>query len=317
MSVKELIFTSFEPYYGERIIIPPKTLLWRGYDTTYEPISDRPTYFSMKHIAMGYAKLPGRALAPFWSKSPLTLLDIRFCGLLCKQFFECITHESRVVKEDEFSILMTTLSLGNCSFQHQMRLFRTLLKRYPSLSTYLKENIHAMEAHAKKHEKELVEQSGVRIAETTIDGFTMTFLRELFGGIVDGIISPQLQTPFHIEKNGKMSPEIILFKPDSCALTLVSMIQAPVTPLYINTLLLQNKYQLMLKDISTNVYIGGGEETSSDDHPLDRFYTNRMNKRLMTFAQKSGCRLRRQFDGFLQRIDAPVPHIPLSIFRDN
>ena len=75
---------TFSPVFGDRIIIPPNTVMWRGYDPKYPVISTRPAYFSMKEIARGYAT-PPLQLSAFYSQQPLNLLDIRFLQVILKQ----------------------------------------------------------------------------------------------------------------------------------------------------------------------------------------------------------------------------------------
>jgi len=88
--------------------------------------------------------------------------------------------------------------------------------RYKDLiktSSSYKQIDSSIRAMTKYYKPGIIEQMGVRIAETTNDTFTMGFLQELFKGVFDGFISPRLYSPFHTEKHNSMSPEIIIFNP--------------------------------------------------------------------------------------------------------
>jgi hypothetical protein len=79
---------NFLPLYGHSIMIPANTILWRGYDPKYEPISERPAYYGSKVFAQGYAEKYGTNASPFIISRPLHLLDIRFMKVLLSQLFE-------------------------------------------------------------------------------------------------------------------------------------------------------------------------------------------------------------------------------------
>ena len=57
MAERELIINEyFNPLYGVFIIIPPRTLFWRGYNASFPSISTRPAYYSSKEIAKDYVR---------------------------------------------------------------------------------------------------------------------------------------------------------------------------------------------------------------------------------------------------------------------
>lgn len=201
---------SFQSLYGSPIIIPPNTLLWRGYDNRYDVIPDRYTYYSGMEIAKEYAKKENRQLGCFVTAQPLHLIDMRFMTALLERIIQ--TNEDNEYLNDFAAII---ISFGLCSLGHQIELlkerYKEALKASTTDTTQLKQNINAI---IKKYKpRNIIEQKGVRVAETTNDGITMAFLQELFKGIFDGFISSRIYTAFHAEKSGQLSPEMILFSP--------------------------------------------------------------------------------------------------------
>lgn len=191
---------SFSPVYGSFIEIPENTVMWRGYDTQYAAIAERPVYFGNETIAKAYADTsPTHTLGLFATTRPLKLLDIRFLKVLLKDLF--YGRNGNVVQK-------TTVAFGLCSFFHQLRLMQSIFA-----DSIKKGTEHGFKAMASVYKDGDFEQPGVRVAETSNDGWVMTFLSELFEGIVDGFISPELDSPYHYQNKGKMHPELIVFNP--------------------------------------------------------------------------------------------------------
>jgi hypothetical protein len=247
---------TFLPLYGNSIMIPANTIIWRGFDPKYEPISDRPAYYGSKIFAQGYAEKYGTNATPFITSRPLNLLDIRFMKVLLSQLFEH-NHTSQANR----IIQSTTISFGLCSLQHQITLFKDLYKAiYASNNpSYipLKEGIKQLESIISPDT--IYEQKGVRIAETTNDAIVMGFLKELFSGQYDGYISPNIYTPFHVEKKGFiLNSELVLFNPKESGIQLLRHIPKSIQKQTINGCILSSGYNyttIKTRGMTTSYYI--------------------------------------------------------------
>jgi hypothetical protein len=233
----------FLPLYGNPIYIPTNTIMWRGYDTQFEAISDRPAYYGSREFAEGYAKKDGRKLAPFITSRPLRLIDIRFMKELLRQLFEYNQHKT---KENIRTICATSISFGICSLSHQITLFKQLYAGiYQSSNPVydpLKQGVQQLESIVQRND--LYEQPGYRIAETSNDAFVMGFLKELFDGQYDGYIAPNIVTPFHVEKkNFLLNSEVVLFDPISSGIKMLSSVPPNLQKITINSCILQNDHQ--------------------------------------------------------------------------
>jgi hypothetical protein len=293
----------YEPLYGSPIIIPSNTLLWRGYNIHYEAISDRYAYYSSSDIAFEYAKQSNRELGGFVTSRPLKLLDIRFMRSILSRMIQ--TNQ-----EDEYisDFASCIISFGLCSLHHQIQLmkirYKDVLKKSNEKSEQMKIAIQRMIDI--NNPRQIIEQEGIRIAETTNDGATMLFLQELFKGWFDGFISPRLKTVFHVEKGGELTPEMILFHPKESGIQPIShvpqhRIERPISSF------IKDKHQLidlrMMKSgtvISTKMFVTGGKRKKKlGKHPLDEFedmiHKNDENiLRLTKKAQEAGRRWRKQ-----------------------
>jgi hypothetical protein len=197
--------STFLPVYGSFIKLPERTILWRGYDTLYPALGNRPVYFGEKDVAQSYASTSHtHTLGLFATTKPLKLLDIRFMKILLTDLL--YERSGNAVKR-------TTIAFGLCSFYHQLRLINDLYKDsirtdpgYIAMKSIL--NING-----------ILEQPGVRFAETSNDGWVMTFLGEVFDGIADGFIAPKLFTPYQVRTKNHLHPEIIVFNPTKSGIT--------------------------------------------------------------------------------------------------
>lgn len=189
-------YENFPAAYGI-IELPANCVFFRGYSTAYPAISERPAYFGSLKTANGYAKSDkGYAVSAFTNSHTLKLFDIRFIKHILRDIFD--------LNPGKPETLSTILSFGICSLFHQIRLMNMRFKDDS------KEKIALMKTYK---DDPFIEQPGVRIAETNNDAETLGFIRGLFTGIIDGFISPELKSPYHIEKQGFMSPELIIFNP--------------------------------------------------------------------------------------------------------
>jgi hypothetical protein len=324
-TIRELhIEDTFSPMYGDTIQIPPRTLVWRGYDPKYPAISTRPAYFSMKEIASGYAAPPFK-LSPFYSQQTLNLIDIRFLQVILKQIFDY--SRSKYTSQDKNTLLCVQTSFGLCSLGHQLELMRQIYQtETQNMSGFL-----AMEQVYNSNK--LVEQPGVRVAETNIDGFTMHFLQGLFESSnmpsIDGFISPRLLSPFHVEKTpNSMSPEIILFNPLKSQIQELNIATLPSNLPKLSIDSLFYKHSILTFDYghffsSVRMHKGGSETRTnvSHQHPLEVFnsmlntkekYAIQISKAGYAAGKRWGDRIPR-----LIRTEPPVPTYPVHFTESN
>lgn len=205
---------SFLPVYGSFIKLPERTVLWRGYDTLYPALGDRPVYFGEKEVAESYASTSDtHTLGLFATTKPLKLLDIRFMKILLTDLLNERTGNA---------VLRTTVAFGLCSFYHQLRLMITLYKDI----IHTDPGYNAMKSMLNTNS--ILEQPGVRVAETSNDGWVMTFLGEVFDGVADGFIAPKLFTPYQVHTNNHLHPEIIVFNPRKSGITQLTSVPRTV-----------------------------------------------------------------------------------------
>jgi len=63
---------------------------------------------------------------------------------------------------------------------------------------------------------------GIRVGETTNDALSLISVKEIFGGWVDGFVAPRFDSVFHVEKNGFIHAEMVLFDPVHCGIAMLS-----------------------------------------------------------------------------------------------
>jgi hypothetical protein len=207
----------FDPLFGSPIKIPEHTVLWRGYDTDYPSVSERPAYFSSKQVANWYIKDSKYRLGAFITTRPLKILDFRFMKNLLSRLIQMHRSDKYI---DEFAPVM--LSFGLCSLGHQIMLLKNRYRMAPDMGA----NISNMEKYHRGDA--LIEQAGIRVAETTNDGGVMIFLKELFKDTFDGYISPRMTSYFHIERGEEIHPELILFNPKDARIVELSSYPTPI-----------------------------------------------------------------------------------------
>lgn len=265
----------FEPLYGSPIIIPENTMLWRGYDTNFNPIPERYLYYSSSSSAYEYAQKQGRDLGCFVTTNPIKLMDIRFMMNILEKIIQ--TNQSDIYLNDFSSSI---ISFGLCSLGHQISLlkmrYKDVLQTQTANSKEIKRNIQKMIEVYKP--LNIVEQKGVRVAETTNDGFTMAFLQELFKGLFDGFVSPRLFTPFHTEKAGQLNPEMIIFNPKASNLKQIKYYPSNIITKTFNDFISDNHQLINVRtmksgeEISMKMYISGGQPIiNNSKHYLDDF----------------------------------------------
>ena len=197
-------------YCDVDIIIPEDTYFCRGIDvSTTEIIRDMPIYIGPEYVAKEYGKV-----YYLKAKTDLKLIDIRKLMHLMKLIIASRKSNNADIKK---SIYYITMAFGLCSYDKQIKLleeFSEYIKTYSNSKeavdyfNYCLTNMKSIDPSTKLNP---FEPEGVRVAETYIDGFVITILKELFNGIYDGFIAPKLISPFH--KDNKTHEEIVLFDP--------------------------------------------------------------------------------------------------------
>jgi hypothetical protein len=282
----------YYPLYGSTITIPEGTIIWRGYNIS-NPISDRPTFYGSKMTATGYANLDNRRLGSFKTTCPLRVVDIRYLKILLKDLFK----GKKTSKDDMQMIKATTISYGLCSLRHQLQLVDDIYGK----NKYRFDGFSNLEQYYKSTlingNESLIEEDGVRIAETNIDAYTMGFIKTVFEDIFDGIISPRLSSPFHIEKNNTISPELLIFNPQR-SLIQIDKIPPKILSIPINGIILRNNYIYTTKHISAplSFYMRGGVRNTDKLYNKGVEIGNKWKKR-----------------GVIA-IEPPTPYVKLDLF---
>jgi hypothetical protein len=313
--------SSWAPIYGKAITIPENTILWRSYDTSYPAIGERFAYYSSKRIATEYKKNSTRILGHFVTTRPIKLMDYRFMRVLLSRLISTNSHDTAI---QELAAIM--MSFGLCSLGHQIEMVKMRYRDLHKTSDEYKqieESLQAMEQYYKPGN--IIEQTGVRIAETTNDTYTMGFLQELFKDVLDGFISPRMYSPFHTEKyRSMMSPEMILFNPKASKIQ--ELIQYPKTTTMrefeINDIIQRTSDYVVIDnitkrgvDLKLDFFMCGGNQMGA--HYLDRaddmLHTNDKNLlKIYNSGKKVGNKWTKKM--IVERIEAPKPCAPVSPF---
>lgn len=123
--------------------------------------------------------------------------------------------------EVEAMLLKIYLALGVCSFEKQIRLLSNIRASIPGPFQRMLEFYTLINESPSNHPLWInpIEPNGVRIAITNGDYFVFDILKQLFGSMADGIISPVMHSPYHSQgasarvQDGELLEEIVLFSP--------------------------------------------------------------------------------------------------------
>lgn len=240
-----ITFESFPHVFGDVITIPANTIIYRSYDINYSPISNYPSYFGSKETASGYLN-KNRKLGEFTLTKSLRFYDLRYLKILLKR----LINSRKDMNRDILNLMKTvTLAYGICSYDKQIEL---LQERYSNnqcdkqIENMKKYRVDMSEIVGFNH----IEPEGVRIGETTNDSAALVFIKKMFGNHVDGIISPKMFSPFHIEKNNYLSAELVIFDPVDAKLNLLTQSPTISRNIEVKTLLPSkiNIYEYMYQD---------------------------------------------------------------------
>jgi hypothetical protein len=296
----------FPPLYGDVIHIPENTHFFRGYSRKYPALSNRPAYFGNQETARMYAIEPDTRLGVFKTTRQLRMLDYRFMKIILKQLFEEITINTNLTKQDIDAIRSVIMSFGICSLENQIRLMNNFPKEY----------INSLPGF-KKMEDEfinpgLIEKPGIRVAETTNDVVTMAFLQGLFENHFDGFISPRLITKFHVEKNGYLPPEMVIFNPINSRIQQVNLPRSALPIITIRDIILRTRpiVTLSINSAQTDFFMRGGAIESSK-HVLDDIEEKIQEKnKIILRNYNKGLRVGKKWNSSDTSIIYQIPPVP-------
>lgn len=209
-------FDTFPPMFNT-FYLPKNALLFRGYDSTFPVISDRPAYFTTKRrVANAYKRNNNHKVSAFKTNKILKLYDLRYIKQLLLQIFGQI--QSNDPNLMTFCKILT-ISYGLTSCKRQLEILKENFggKISNNIYTSIENYINQIEDNRKRNIIEYashpLEAQGIRMGETTTDSISVLFLRDLFGQQIDGYIAPNFKSPFHVEQGGIIPAEIVLFNP--------------------------------------------------------------------------------------------------------
>ena len=203
--------TNFDYTHG--IITVDQSCWYRAYDPEKVVLSDYPAFFGDIDVAYLNLAQGNRKLGEFIAQRPLHLLDMRYVMSILPYIITVGTYHPIYDK--------VTVALGLCSFKRQIELLNQF---NPSKDPNMDRGINRMERFSNLQSKPSwvnpIELKGVRIGIGDIDFEVVMFLKDLFSPIIDGIIAPRLQSPFHDQmyddiECSMMYEELIIFKPSS------------------------------------------------------------------------------------------------------
>lgn len=349
MAERELIFNEeLTPLYGDFIEIPAHSLFWRGYNASFSAISDRPAYYSSREIAYAYSQKDNARLGTFMNSRPLRLIDVRYLKVILRQLLDDIkvsmeydqgSNKKEFTKEEIIDIQLITASFGICSLHHQIEILKNLFfshipphNRKNKILQMLEtdENMKPLKnliTYQNEESFPIVEQQGFRIGETDIDAHTMLFLQYFFSGFADGFISPRLLSPYHIEKNGTMSPEMIILNPKASGIVEVAAPKEKLSKCSIEYLITKNRPHIILEsgNFRTSIHLpkeeapkkGGGK--APQDHPLNILESKIIegDPKILTLCHMGiSCAKRWEKNRVkLFQSELPAPSTPIFIFK--
>lgn len=303
----------FDPLYGASIVLPPHCVMFRGYDTRYPPISDWPSHYSSINVAKAYGTGPNKTLAAFTNTQPLRILDFRYLKVLLGNLFQNRPDNDEATLDP---IIRTSIGYGMCDIVDQIQLGSRMFVNSPgikALTNYYQQHILNKSYTEKPLDVNPVSTSGFRIAETQNDAYILQFLKQCMGHMVDGFIAPRLKSPYHVEKQSTMSPELVIFNPVTAGIKQIEMpaLALPKMPsMTMNTILnLQtNRIEIKYKNIGmahrgmrrggnkNNSNTNDAELAASDETFQNAFIQkHKQDADLLQSAQKAGNKWKKQF----------------------
>ena len=215
-------FDDFETVFGV-IQLPAGARFLRGACANGPTIGTWPMYFTHRvGVAQGYADEcgPSGVVLTYEAKRPLRLYDFRYMVAVYKDLLGRRTEPivGAALKEFKEACHLVALSYGTCSLYTQTQILRNMY------GDTMKDAVVRVMKHCNEtmnkdgaHWKDVVEQPGVRIGESTNDRRSVMIMANIFKGVVDGYICPKMNTPFH--STGYISAECVIFDPSTCMQT--------------------------------------------------------------------------------------------------
>lgn len=193
--------------------VPSQFVWYRAYDPALSQLPEHPLFYGDKTVAWLYARATGRPLGEFQPRRDLRLLDIRYVAAILSYL---LTRDLR----DQPIIAKLVASLGLCSMTKQIELLSELTAGDSRAADSIDRMLRFRDLAVKPDWVHPFEIQGVRVGITEIDYDVMAWLKELFGGVVDGIIAPAMPSPFHDQVHpdidrSMLYQELVLFSPAS------------------------------------------------------------------------------------------------------
>lgn len=193
-------------------VVPVGSIWYRAYNKEAPLLTDTPSFFGDMEVAFFNAHQAQRDIGEFQSKKQLRLLDMRYVMAILPYVLQHASTSTDVISK-------VMMALGIVTFQKQIDILETLsVAEYPWIPDYIQRMKQFQSLKVKPLWANHVELQGVRIGITNIDYEVMSWLKALLYPIVDGIIAPALNTPFHDQGDADvtksvMYQELILFHP--------------------------------------------------------------------------------------------------------
>lgn len=204
-------FREFEFVHGAFSLPHEDFYLFRSVHPSLPMSPTQPTFFGDYEVAKFYSD--GRLLKVYQPKRRIRIMDLRYI----QAFLPMLWQDCSVISQAEREIIrITSIVLGLTSYDTQIKLLQDFN------SSVLQPMIQRMQDFKKLTVKPTwvnpIEMRGVRCGITDIDYHVMSFLKELLGDIIDGIIAPAIPTPFHDQINQEIGKsmiyqELVLFDP--------------------------------------------------------------------------------------------------------
>ena len=317
----------FAPLFGSPILITDPVIFYRGYDSRYNPISNRITHFGTLSTAQSYATIsPQHTLGCFCTTRPLRLLDLRYIMILLRELFRTRSFNANEKME---AMARITLSYGICSFIDQLKIATILLKDAHGtkrMQQYYDKHIHNKTWNAIPQTMNPFTPEGIRIGETNNDALSLIALKQIFGSWIDGFIAPRMESVFHYEKGGYITAELVIFDPTNAGIQQIpinlDISHPPITMdtilgrhSYCHTLQLSANDDTILHKTTIRVKKGGLQSQNGYISNIDEFFirleegdkeAKRAEKQMLRFAKD----ISKQFH--LINPSAPHPTVPLS-----
>jgi hypothetical protein len=202
--------------------LPENIYIFRAEDPTLMIPPTHPRFFGDYEVAKFYAGQGNRILKAY-KVTPLTrVIDIRYIQATLPFLWE-----DNIKQTDIEIVKLVSVALGLTSFSRQIELLHEMEPKITRNKERFLADLHRMEAFRDAQQKPSwanpIELRGVRCGITDIDYIVMGLLKEIFGHLIDGIIAPVMNTPFHnVNDTSIMHQELILFDPSKSVVEVVT-----------------------------------------------------------------------------------------------